>query len=148
MKRAVTIIFLVILVGFGCKQDETPEVFYPEIAFVSISHDDVVEFDNDVAITFSYFDGDGDIGYDDPDAHSLKIKDSRLQDFDWFHIPPLTPDNLPLEIEGEFTVNLPPLFLLGNGGNESTSFTFQLQDRTGNWSNQFVTPEILIRDSL
>lgn len=148
MKKAFAIVFSVTLLGFGCKQDETPEVFYPEIAFVSMSHDDVVEFDNEVAITFSYADGDGDIGYADPDAYCLKIKDSRLLEFDWFHIPPLTPNNEALEIDGNFTVNLPPLFLLGNGGNETTDFTFQLQDRAGNWSNQFVTPEILIRDSL
>lgn len=148
MKKALYILTIAVLVGFGCKKGEEEVIHFPEIAFVSITDSEVVEFDNDVAITFSYADGDGDIGYVDPDAYPLRIKDARLENFDWFHIPPLTPDNLPLEIDGEFTVNLPPLFLLGNGGNEITSFTLQLQDRAGNWSNQIVTPEVLITDSL
>lgn len=148
MRKGAIIGCLIIVLAMSCKTDDEEVIFYPEIAFVTMSNNDVVEFDNEVSITFSYLDGDGDIGYADPDTYSLKIKDGRLEDYDWFHIPPLTPDNLPLEIDGNFTVNLPPLFLLGNGGDETTSFTFQLQDRAGNWSNQVITPEVLIRDSL
>ena len=148
MKRIELIIIVASLVLASCKKDENEITVYPEILFESISHSEVVQFENNVSISFSYKDGDGDLGYQDPDTYSLRIKDARLEDYDWFHIPPLTPDLLPLNIEGTFTVELQPLFLLGNGNQETTTFTLQVKDRAGNWSNQLVTPVVLIKDSL
>ena len=82
------------------------------------------------------------------DDLTLRVKDSRLGDFDWYHVPPLTPNSEEIEIEGVFSVHLNPLFLLGNGVEESTNFTLQLKDRAENWSNQITTPTVIIRDSL
>jgi len=78
----------------------------------------------------------------------LRVKDARLSDYDWYHVPPLTPDLQELQIEGTLSVELNPLFLLGNGDEESTEFSIQLKDRADNWSNQIVTPTVIIRDSL
>ncbi len=142
------LVFLVSAVLFSCKKDEETVNVIPEIEFLSISATEVVEFDNDVSITFGYKDGDGDIGYQDPDTYSLRLKDSRLEEFDWYHIPPLTPDLQALQIEGQFTIYLHPLFLLGNGAQETATMTIQVQDRAGNWSNQIISPEVLINDSL
>jgi hypothetical protein len=36
------------------------------------------------------------------------------------------------------------MFLLGNGGNETAYFTIKLKDQRGNWSNQIITPQVLI----
>ena len=142
------LIILIIAVLFSCKKNEEITIPIPEISYVSISSTEVVEFNNELQITFSYIDRDGDLGYQDPDVYALRIKDARLNDFDWYHIPPLTPNEMELEIEGEFTVYLAPLFLLGNGSQEATNFTLQIQDRAGNWSNQIATPQVLINDSL
>lgn len=128
------------------KEEEINEV--PEITFDSISSTTVVEFDNNISITVAYSDENGDIGYQDPDTYSLRVKDSRLAEYDWYHIPPLTPEMEELNIEGTFTVELNSLFLLGNSTQETTTFTLQLKDRSGNWSNQIVTPVVMIVDSL
>ena len=128
------------------KQEEINEV--PEITFDSISATSVVEFDNNISITLAYKDENGDIGYQDPDTYSLRVKDSRLAEYDWYHIPPLTPEMEELNIEGTFTVELNSLFLLGNSTQETTTFTLQLKDRSGNWSNQVVSPVVMIVDSL
>lgn len=129
----------------GCKKkDEKPEA--PTITFKSISHDSVQEFNNNLTILFSYEDYQGDLGETDPDAHSLRVKDNRLSDYDWFHIPPMTPDLQELHIKGEYALELPPLFLLGNGPQEQTHFSVQIRDRAGNWSNTITTPAVIIHN--
>ena len=148
MRKLLIISLLASITFSGCRKDDEEINVFPVIEFVSISDTEVVEFDNEVAITFSYIDEDGDLGYQDPDTYSLRVKDSRLENFDWYHIPPMTPDMQELSISGEYTVFLNPLFLLGNGVQETTTITLQLQDRAGNWSNQIISPEILINDSL
>ncbi len=149
MIRKITYLALILcLTHTGCKKDEEEISDIPAIAFTSLSDDSVVQFENNVSIKFTYIDGNGDIGHADPDEYALRVKDSRLADFDWYHIPPVTPNNEELNVSGSLTVELSSLFLLGNGGQESASFTVQLQDRAGNWSNQIITPVVLINDSL
>jgi hypothetical protein len=74
----------------------------------------------------------------------LYIKDSRLPDADYYHVLPLSPPNTALNIQGELTVKIKNMFLLGNGGNETAYFTIKLRDQRGNWSNQIITPQVLI----
>ena len=131
----------------ACKKEE-PVNEIPEITFNSISETTVLNFQNSLQITLDYIDENGDIGYQDPDAYSLRVKDSRLEEFDWYHIPPLTPELEELNISGSFTVELNSLFVLGNSGQETTTFTLQLKDRSGNWSNQITSPAVMIVDSL
>jgi hypothetical protein len=45
-------------------------------------------------------------------------------------------------------VHLPPLFLLGNGGDEMTRLTFRITDRAGHASNVVQSPLLLITDTL
>jgi hypothetical protein len=140
-------VILGLFLGFqSCKKDE-PSPF-PEIEFVSISQTQVAEFENQLEVIISYSDVNGDLGTINADDLTLRVKDSRLGDFDWYHVPPLTPNSEEIEIEGVFSVQLNPLFLLGNGVEESTNFTLQLKDRAENWSNQITTPTVIIRDSL
>jgi hypothetical protein len=147
MPRIVLLAIFLLLLAVGCKKEETVDPS-PEITFVSMSASQVVEFDNQVEITFSYKDADGDLGEPDPDIKTLRVKDARLAEADFYHIPPITPELQALQVEGTFTVHLNPLFLLGNGSQESTSFNLQLEDRAGNLSNTITTPEVLITDSL
>lgn len=117
----------------------------PVIAFQSISASEVVQFDNQVVIKLSFKDHNGDIGEPNPDIYSLKVKDARLSAPDWYHVPPMTPELEELQIEGSLSVQLGALFLLGSGDQEVTSFVIQLQDRAGNWSNEAVTPEVVVK---
>jgi hypothetical protein len=132
----------------GCKKEEVmPSA--PEIALVSMSAQSVHEFDERVKVRFSYKDGDGDLGQGDPDDYTLWVKDARLEGTDGYHIPPLAPEGAEVPIQGELEVELNALFLLGNSGQEETSYTMYVVDRAGNRSNEFTTGTIIITtDSL
>ncbi len=135
------------LVMAGCKkEDDDPRA--PVLEFKSISTSSVEQFNNNLLITIQYEDMQGDLGTADPDDYSLRIKDSRLSDFDWYHLPPMTPDNETLHIKGSYSIELDPLFLMGTGTQELTSFSIEVRDREGNWSNVVKTPNVLIVDSL
>jgi hypothetical protein len=137
---------LITIAFVSCKKEDADTSTAPEIEFISMSSTEVDEFENAVVITFKYEDPEGDIGEPDPDAYSLRLKDARLNDFDWYHIPPLTPDLQELHVRGNLSVQLNPLFLLGNGSSETTHFTLQIKDRDGNWSNQIQSPEVTINE--
>lgn len=138
-----TLSIILIVLSTGCKKKEEKPVA-PIITFKSISATSVTSFANEMRIVFSYEDYQGDIGERDPDTYSLRIKDDRLSGYDWYHIPPMTPDLKELHIKGNYEVALAPLFLLGNGSIETTRFMLQLRDRAGNWSNQIISPSVTI----
>lgn len=138
---------LATLLFLGCTPEEVDPVA-PEIAFVSITATEVESATSPLSVTLSYRDHQGDLGWADPDQHALEVRDTRLESPDTYHVPPLTPDGMALDIDGTFIVNLPPLFLLGNGGDESTRLTFRITDRAGNPSNEVESPVILITDTL
>jgi hypothetical protein len=131
-----------LIVLSSCKEDDEPTP--PVINLVSMSKDTLVEFQDSLDIVIKYTDMDGDVGEVDPDINALYIKDSRLPDADYYHVQPLSPPNSALNIQGEFTVKINNMFLLGNGGNETAYFTIKLKDQAGNWSNEILTPQILI----
>ena len=147
MIKTISCLLLLIVAFASCKKEEEVPIA-PTIQFVSINATEVEQFDNNVSITFNFEDWQGDLGEPDPDAYSLSVKDSRLVNADWYHIPPMTPELQELHIKGAYTVNLTSLFLLGNGSQESVHFTLQLHDRAGNLSNEIMTPEVLVVDSL
>lgn len=135
----------------GCKKEQADIMpFEPEIELISIGPATVVEFEQPIVLRFSYRDGDGDLGRTDPDDHSLWVKDSRLAVADGYHIIPLAPPDTEVPIQGELSVQLNPLFLLGNGAEEVMTYTFHIVDRAGNRSNEITTPAITIlqQDSL
>jgi len=132
------------LVLISCKKKEDVPLG-PVINFQSISATEVVQFDNQVVIRISFKDRNGDVGEPNPDINSLKVKDARLSDYDWYHVPPMTPDLEELQIEGSISIQLGALFLLGAGNQEVTSFAIQLRDRAGNWSNEIVTPQVVVK---
>jgi hypothetical protein len=131
----------------GCKKKEELPL-EPAIELKSVSATSVVQFDNEITITIAYTDHNGDLGYEDPDVYAIRVKDSRLEAYDWYHLPPVTPDMMELDVSGTFAIVLNPLFLLGNGQQEVTSFKIQLRDRAGNWSNEISTGNITIVESL
>ncbi|MFM9984086.1 MAG: hypothetical protein ACKVOK_02585 [Flavobacteriales bacterium] len=145
--RYLLFTFLGIVIAAGCKKDDEDPVA-PIITFDSITATTVEQFNNSIQIGILYEDYQGDLGREDPDDYSLRVRDARLGDYDWYHIPPMTPDNNELHIKGKYILELDPLFLMGTGTQESTTLTIQLQDKAGNWSNSIVTPVVLVVDSI
>lgn len=146
MKRALLLSGCVCVLVCCKKENDMPKE--PEIELVSIGPTDVEEFTDVVTLHFKYTDGDGDIGQVDPDVPSLRVKDSRLPEADWYHLPPLTPELQELAIQGELELPLNTLFLLGNSGTEVLTYSIVLVDRAGNYSNELVSPSITVHDSL
>lgn len=132
---------------FACKPDE-PSPVAPEISILEVAPTTVGAYEHPIEVTLHYRDAQGDLGEADPDSASLRVRDSRLNADDWYHVPPLTPNQMELSIEGDFLVQITPLFLLGNGDQETTTLSFQLYDRAGNASNEVTSETILILDTL
>ena len=140
---------ILILISFlllnGCKEvvNNTGNPV-PRIALVKIEPTQVKQFTDSLKITFTYEDGDGDLGNDNADINSLEVQDERLKKPDYYYVPAMAPVDAKIRIEGKMTMNLRNVFLLGTGNIETTSFTVRIKDRAGNWSNPIRTPEITI----
>jgi len=146
MTKPFSILLLVMIACLSCKKEEPSKS--PVIELVEITPLSLVQYNEPVYITIGYTDLDGDIGYESPDEYALQIKDNRLIDPDWYHVPPLSPVGSNVAIEGNLTIKINSLFLLGNGSQEFTSFTIKIKDRADNWSEEITTPQVTIRDSL
>lgn len=127
----------------ACKKESARPVV-PVIELLSTSPLQVTQFGERVEVRLRYEDGDGDLGFADPDTWSLEVKEARLSTADWYHVPPLAPEGATVSIQGELEVEFTALFLLGNGVEEQTTYTIRLRDRAGNWSNSVTTPAITI----
>jgi hypothetical protein len=136
---------LIPIITFSCnKEEEEKYSDTPEIAFIGMTPTSTTEFQDQVRITITYQDGNGDLGTADPDYYSLFIKDARLSAYDNYHIQPLSPPDQSLQIEGELDVVLTGLFVLDTINSESTSFSIKIRDRAGNWSNEVQTGLLII----
>jgi hypothetical protein len=139
------LIMIILVISCKKKKTETPPDPVPTIEIISVSPSTVTEFTDSVIIKLKYKDANGDLGDESPDELSLYVKDSRLPNPDKFHVKPLAPvisDNIP--IEGELTIKLNSLFLLGAGTTELTVLNIKMKDRAGNWSAEVTSPQITI----
>ena len=132
----------------GCEEEEIARYAnVPEIQLVGISHDTIRQYEDVLVITIFYKDGDGDIGFEDPEQYALFVRDIRLENFDGFYVGPLAPPDAQVPIQGELTIEFPSLFLFGNGDIEQTRFEIKMFDRAGNESNLLETDLVaIIRD--
>ena len=141
----IALLLMLALVFTSCEKDDGPAFsVVPEIELVAIAPDTVVEFSDVLVITISYKDGDGDIGHQDPDINSIFVRDARLEDYDGFYIGPIAPIGEEVAITGQLDIEFPALFRFGNSSSENTFFYIYIEDRTGNQSNEIITPEVTI----
>lgn len=146
LKRSISICLIsVVFILASCdKGEDISEMTKPEIELLGLSHDTIVEFQDILTISIEYTDGDGDIGFVEPDRYALFIRDTRLDDFDNFYIGPIAPPDTLVPITGVLDVEFPSLFIFGNANQESTNFEIKMVDRAGNESNLLTTEEVLI----
>ncbi len=140
-----SILLLCVMIVSGCTKDEV--VAYstiPEIGLVEISSDTIRQYEDVLYLRISYKDGDGDLGFENPDQYALHIRDIRLEAFDGFYVGPLAPPGADAPIQGELNIEFPSLFLFGNGQTELTKFQIKLYDRAGNESNLLETDFVAI----
>lgn len=118
----------------------------PSIEISSVAPTTISEFSGTVTLSLKYTDGNGDLGFEHPDSTALEVWDSRLDEPDWYYVPPLSPVGSEVTIEGVLQIELNGTFILGNGTQETTYFTVRIRDRMGNWSNTVQTPLITITE--
>ena len=110
MKRGwLHILFLTFLIGiWSCEKPEPIGPFDPSpiLHQISLSQDSLIEFQDSLFLYLEYEDANGDLGYASPDQKSLWIKDSRLKEADWYHLPPPAPEGIEVHIQGRFRIDL------------------------------------------
>lgn len=129
----------------SCGKDDAIEFSnIPEIELIAVSHDTVRQYADVLIIEIMYKDGNGDLGFEDPEEYALFVRDIRLENFDGFYVGPVAPPDANVPIQGKLSVEFPSLFLFGNGDLENTRFEIKMIDRAGNVSNLLETETIAI----
>ncbi len=154
MKQILFLGLLTITLIYGCI--EPPDYpIEPVIEFVEMSRTSVRaqitpsdpnrELDT-LYITFSFTDGDGDLGGGSFDTtnQNVQLIDSRIGLVDAsFRIDDLPNAGVTNGISGEMTVMIPEIFCFPNSEPRDTLiYTIQMIDRAGNLSNEIQTPPI------
>ena len=137
------IFYILIILFFACEKEGIVSAF-PEIEFVSISPTTVQEFSEEINITISYLDANGDLGENNPDVKNMFVKDLRNGIEYEYRIPQLSPDNSEIQIAGNLEIIINGTGIVGGGISEKVSFEVYVVDREGNKSNVIETDEITI----
>ncbi len=141
MKNLIYI--LVVLLFFSCKKDDAVSDV-PQIEFKSISPTTAQEYMDEILITISYTDENGDLGENNPDVKNLFVKDSRNAIEYKFRIPELTPNGSNISIEGNFEIKINGTGITDGSTSEQVSYAIYVVDRAGNKSNIVTTSKITI----
>ena len=117
----------------------------PIIDFVSISPTTAQEYTDDIIITISYTDGDGDLGENNPDIYNLLVEDNRNNIIYHFRIPELSPNGSTITIEGNFNITINGTGITNSSSSQSINYDIYVKDRAGNTSNKVTTSSITIQ---
>lgn len=159
MKKFTPLLFLLLLLA-GCA--EPPEyAIEPKIAFLGFNqteiHQGIVGNPIDtLEISFSFEDGDGDIG--SQETVDVYLTDSRTAFQEQFLLPVFENDVSEQGISGTITLKLPNNIYLcciypdlqsscirnAELPRDSYFYTIQIKDRAGNWSNTVETDLITL----
>ena len=141
MRNLIYILIMALL--FSCTKDDTFSVG-PKIEFKSISPSTAQEYIDDINITISYTDGDGDLGENNPDVHNLFVQDNR-NDIEYkYRIPELSPSGSVISIEGTFTIKINGTGITDESSSQQVNYDIYVKDRAGNSSNTVSTSSITI----
>jgi len=142
MKKFLYILILIVL--FSCKKEEEVSEI-PIIDFVSIFPTTAQEYTDDIIITISYTDGDGDLGENNPDIYNLLVEDNRNNIIYHFRIPELSPSGSTITIEGNFNITINGTGITDSTASQKVNYDIYIKDRAGNTSNKVTTSSITIQ---
>jgi len=142
MKNIIHLFVIVLL--FSCEKEQVISDT-PIIEFKSISPTTVQEYSDDIIITISYSDGNGDLGENNPDIHNLFVEDNRNSIVYQFRIPQLAPDNNSIAIEGDFSIKINGSGITNSSTSQQVNYDIYVKDRAGNKSNTITTSSIIIQ---
>ena len=142
--RRLTYILIVLLL-FSCKKDDALSVV-PTIEFQSISPLTAQEYIDDIIITISYTDEDGDLGENSADIDNLFVEDSRNGIVYHYRIPQLAPNENEISIEGNFNIKINGTGITDESSSQQVNYDIYVKDRAGNSSNTITTSSITIQE--
>lgn len=150
MKQILFLGLLTMTLIYGCV--EPPDYpIEPVIEFIEMNRTSVTaqtipedanrELDT-LYITFSFTDGDGDLG--GGDTSNVFLIDSRLGNAgSSYFIDDIPSAGATNGISGEITVMIPEIFCFQNSApRDSMTYTIQIVDKAGHSSNEIQTPSI------
>jgi len=143
MKKLTYIFFACILLS--CEKEEAISDI-PQIEFLTISPTTAKEYIDDIIITISYSDANGDLGENNPDVFNLFVTDKRNEIEYKFRIPELTPSGSDIAIEGNFNITINGTGITDESSSQKVDYSIYVKDRAGNKSNIITTSEITIQE--
>tara|TARA_B100000795_G_C22701766_1_gene399930 strand:- start:269 stop:697 length:429 start_codon:yes stop_codon:yes gene_type:complete len=141
MKKRIYLFAVVLL--FSCGKEQMLS-FTSEIEFKSISPITAQEYSDDIIITISYSDGDGDLGENNPNIYNLFVEDNRNSIIYQFRIPQLAPNNS-IAIEGDLNITINGSGITNESSSQQLTYSIFVKDRAGNKSNTITTSAITIK---
>lgn len=143
--KYLSIILMCCLAIWGCKKSSSDDFNEtPVIEFISVSPQQVTEFQDSLTFTISYKDGDGDLGENNSDAENLFLIDSRNGVQYAFRIRQLAPTCSSIAIQGNLQVVLEHTSIVGTGNTEQVSYDIYVVDRAGHQSNTVSSSTITV----
>lgn len=148
------VVGITVILFFGCAKAPNYSNI-PEINFISMSKNEVIQFKDTLNITIGFTDGDGDIGSDT--TINLILTDSRDgSQENKYIIPKIPPLGAKNGISGEISFPITQTCCIFPDGaipctpntkypKDSLSFKIQIKDAAGNLSNQVETPRIYLK---
>jgi len=143
MKNIIYLFTIVLL--FSCEKEQVISDT-PIIEFKNILPTTVQEYSDDIIITISYSDGNGDLGENNPDIHNLFVEDNRNGIVYQFRIPHLAPDNNSIAIEGDFNITINGSGITNESSSQQVNYSIYVTDRAENKSNTITTSFITIEE--
>ena len=141
--RYISLFLFVAIISSCIKPPDYPDE--PVIEFFSLNSNLLIEQQDDLIITFSFTDGDGDLGSED--SLNVFLEDMRVPGFIRpFKIPFIPPRGHHKAISGEIQLTLPSntVSCVLNPEMDTLVYSITIEDRAGNVSNAILTPDILI----
>ena len=150
---SVKICYLLLLVLFicACKKKKAEAILppistTPVIELLTVTPKSVHAFSDSLVFSVKYTDGDGDIGDFNADSLSLVLIDNRNSNLvEKYPIAAAAPANVKVAVQGIYRIVLDHTILLNSSNaSETTTFSIQLKDRAGNWSNTATSETITV----
>ena len=141
MKKVILLILPILF--FSCEKEDLKSPV-PLLEFISITPEIAQEYEDEIIITISYFDVDGDLGENDPNVKNLFLTDNRNNITYEFRIQQLSPDNSTITIEGNLDISLSSTGITDSSNSQIVTFDIYVVDRANHQSNIVTSNPITI----
>ncbi len=143
MKNLIYILMGLMLAS-ACKKDGDKITTTPYIEFVSVTPEEVQEFEQVITFTIFYQDGDGDLGENLSEVKNLFLKDNRNSIVYEYRVEQLAPDDANIAIQGNLNIELSGTGITDGSSQQTATFEIYMLDRAGNQSNTITSTAITV----